>query len=56
MVRRYTNKELRNMTPEEGERFMKERLAEHERLGQQITDVLAGNYEVPSKKNKGKKK
>ena len=41
-MRRYANKELKNMTPKEGEKLMKELVEEQEKLGKQIRDILEG--------------
>ena len=41
-MRRYTDKELKNMSQEEGEKLIKELVEEQEKLGQQIRDILEG--------------
>lgn len=49
-MRRYTNKELAAMSPEEGEELMKMIAEENERLGEQIRAIMG--KEKPKKEDK----
>lgn len=48
-MKRYTNKELKQMSPEEGEALMKMIAEENERLGEQIRAIMG--KEQPKKED-----
>lgn len=52
-MKRYTNKELAAMTPEELKELQKQALEEFNQLGQQLEDFLANNP-IPETPNKDK--
>ena len=54
-MRRYTNKELKNMSHEEGEKLVNECLVEFKKLGQQIRNILANDNDSQSDEKEKRK-
>lgn len=55
-MKRYTNKELKNLTCEERKKLIADALTEQECLGQQIRDILAGNKDSKQKQKSKEEK